>query len=78
MAFQVYADFVEDAPQKILEKQASDLGFAFLDLLPLLRQYRTREKDIYFDWCHPTAKTNDMIGKAIAAFLLKLTIDDPA
>ncbi len=72
VAFQVYADFVEDAPQKLLGEKAADLGFAYLDLLPLLRQYRTREKDVYFDWCHPTAKTNDMIGKTVAAFLRKI------
>ncbi|MCK4378311.1 MAG: hypothetical protein KAW01_03160, partial [Deltaproteobacteria bacterium] len=70
-AFQVYAGFVEDAPQRLLREKASRLGFYYLDLLPLLRKYRKEEKDIYYDWCHPTVKTNDFIGRILAEFLIE-------
>ena len=52
------------------------MGLYYLDLLPLLRKYREREKDLYYDWCHPTVKTNDFIGGEIADFLLKLPLPE--
>jgi len=70
VAFQVYADFREDTPQRLIQEQAAGRNFYFLDLLPYLRQYRENHKDIYYDWCHPTVKTNDFIGKIIADFLV--------
>ncbi|MDP8215136.1 MAG: hypothetical protein RAO92_08590 [Candidatus Euphemobacter frigidus] len=70
VAFQVYAKFVEDTPQNILRKKVAARGFYYLDLLPYIRAYRERERDIYYDWCHPTVKTNDYIGKIIADFLI--------
>ena len=69
VAFQVYADFEEDTPQQRIGEEARERGFSFLDLLPYLREYRKSHKDIYLDWCHPAAKTNDFIGKIIAEFL---------
>ncbi|MDP8236009.1 MAG: hypothetical protein P9M08_06475 [Candidatus Erginobacter occultus] len=69
VAFQVYADFMEDIPQERIKKEARQRDFFFLDLLPSLREYRKSHKDIYLDWCHPAAKTNDFIGKIIARFI---------
>lgn len=71
VAFQVYANFEEDAPQRILRDKARNREFSFLDLLPYLREYRKDHKDIYYDWCHPAVKTNDYIGERIADFLIK-------
>jgi len=72
-AFQVYAKFLEDTPQRILREKADRLGFDYLDLLPILRKYSEVEKGLYYDWCHPTVKTNDFIGRAIATFLLGIS-----
>jgi len=71
VAFQVYADFIEDTPQQKIKAASVGRNFAYLDLLPYLRRYRSDHKDIYYDWCHPAAKTNDFIGKIIADFLFR-------
>ena len=71
VAFQVYADFMEDTPQRLIRGMAAGRNFYFLDLLPYLRQYRENHKDTYYDWCHPTVKTNDFIGKIIANFMVQ-------
>jgi hypothetical protein len=64
VSFQVYSDFVEDKPQKILAKTATAHGFEHMDLLPLLRQHS--ESDLFFDQCHPRVPANALIGQAIA------------
>lgn len=69
VAFQVYAAFLEDTPQRILREKVSRRGFLYLDLLPFLRKYREGEKDLYYDWCHPTGKTADFIARVLAGFL---------
>ena len=69
VAFQVYAAFLEDTPQRILREKVKRRGFFFLDLLPFLRKYRKEEKDLYYDWCHPTGKTADFIARVLAGFL---------
>lgn len=68
VAFQVYADFLEDLPQRTLEKMARERGFACLDLLPLLRS--KRDHPLFYDQCHPTPAANAWIGEAIARFIL--------
>jgi len=74
VAFQVYAGFMEDTPQRIIAEEAGKRDFVFLDLLPYLREYRKSHNDIYLDWCHPAAKTNDFIGKTIADFIYPLSL----
>jgi hypothetical protein len=69
VAFQVYASFREDTPQRTMEEKAKRLGFPSLDLLPYLRKYRRRERNIYCDWCHPAGKTDDFIARVLAGFL---------
>jgi lysophospholipase L1-like esterase len=71
VAFQVYADFLENTPQEIILKKAGSRSFYYLDLLPYLREYIRDHKDIYYDWCHPAVDTNDFIGKIIADFLFR-------
>lgn len=70
VAFQVYASFHEDYPQKMLQEIAVEHGFYYIDLLPVLRKYRT--EDLFFDYCHLKKKPNDIIGKEIAMFLKKI------
>jgi len=67
VSFQVYAKFLEDAPQRRMALQAAERGFAFLDLLPLLRAHAS--EDLFFDQCHPREETNDLIGAELARFL---------
>lgn len=68
VSFQVEAKFLEDAPQRRMASEAAGRGFAFLDLLPLLRA-QTGEH-LFFDHCHPRERTNDLIGAELASFLL--------
>jgi len=65
--YQVQAHFIEDAPQRGLERRAKSLGFYYLDLLPILRQHQGEE--LFFDQCHPRQGANDLIGRQIAEFL---------
>jgi hypothetical protein len=70
VAFQVHADFVEDAPQRRLRALARRLGFAYLDLLPGLRRQRGRR--LFYDHCHPLPATNAWIGQQLSDLLLPL------
>lgn len=67
VAFQVYAEFLENTPQQILGEKVRNIGFRSLDLLPVLRKHEG--KKLFFDHCHPRVIANDIIGKAIAQFL---------
>ena len=67
VSFQVYADFIEDKPQKKLREITRKFGYDYFDLLPVLRKYR--DEDLFFDQCHPKVRANDIIGNAIAGFL---------
>jgi lysophospholipase L1-like esterase len=69
VAFQVYANFVDDYPQRKLEDIAKSLGFKYHDLLPLLRN--NNKQKLFFDQCHPLAVTNDLVGREIADFINK-------
>jgi hypothetical protein len=64
VSFQVYSEFVDDKPQKLLAATATAHGFEHMDLLPLLRQHN--DSNLFFDQCHPRVSTNALIGKAIA------------
>ncbi len=70
-AFQVYASFREDRPQRKLRELAAKRGFPFLDLLPALREFHMEGKGTYFDWCHPTAKTSREIGRLLSSFIVR-------
>lgn len=69
VAFQVYANFVDDYPQRKLEEIANSLDFKYHDLLPLLRNHNKQK--LFFDHCHPLAVTNDLVGRGIADFVNK-------
>jgi lysophospholipase L1-like esterase len=70
-ALQVYAGYLENRPQRKIKELAAARGFAFLDLLPPLREFQQKEKNIYFDWCHPTAKTNSIIGDILSSSIVQ-------
>lgn len=67
VSFQIYADFIEDFPQRILKEKITALGFYYFDLLPLLKKYKN--EDIYYDQAHLKKNANDIIGKAVANFI---------
>jgi hypothetical protein len=67
VSFQVYASFLADEPQRRMASEAARRGFAFHDLLPLLRQHSG--EDLFFDHCHPREATNALIGTDVADFL---------
>lgn len=68
VSFQVYAKALDDSPQRRLEKEAAEAGFAFLDLLPILRA-RSDDENLFFDQCHPREPANELIGAELASFL---------
>lgn len=67
VVYQVNADFVEDYPQRMAKEEAEKFDFKYVDLLPVLR--KNRDKDLYFDWCHPKEIGNDIIGHEISDYL---------
>lgn len=68
VAYQVYATYVEDAPQQRLRELARKYGFGFLDLLPVFRS-ETGSRTIFLDWCHLAVDGHDIAGKALATLL---------
>lgn len=65
--YQVYADFLDDTPQQRMRHEAEKFGFAYLDLLPLLRA--KNRPPLFYDHCHPKEPANALIGQALAEFL---------
>jgi len=65
--YQVDADFLEDTPQQRMRHEAEKFGFAYLDLLPILRA--KNRPPLFYDHCHPNEQTNALIGQALAIFL---------
>lgn len=66
VSFQVYADFVEDSPQKQLALLASRFEFSFLDLLPVLRQHR--QEELFYDQCHLRPLGHEIVAEELAGF----------
>jgi hypothetical protein len=73
--YQVYTEYLEDKPQRLMEERARKMGFYYLDLLPLLRE--KSDRDLFFDQCHPNREANDIIGRAIADFLRERVLPGP-
>ena len=67
VVFQVVADFLEDTPQKLLEKYSGKYGFYYYDLLPKLRE--NKDIDMFYDHAHPNREGSRIIGNVIAEFL---------
>lgn len=66
--FQLYTDFNENYPQTVMHDKAQNMGFYFLDLLPLYQQIKY--KPLFYDWAHIKEIPNDLVGKEIADFLI--------
>jgi len=65
--FQVEADYLERAPQQMVEAEARAHGFHFVDLLPLLREHRGEK--LFYDHCHLVSSANAIVGESLARFL---------
>ncbi|MCB0344993.1 MAG: hypothetical protein KDD66_07740 [Bdellovibrionales bacterium] len=65
--YQVGAEFVDDVPQKKLAALCSEMGFAFFDLLPVLRPFRAEE--LFYDHNRLTPFGYKTIGEPLAKFL---------
>ena len=68
VSFQVYADYLEDMPQRKVIEISESLGFKTLDLLPVLRKHK--DKDLYYDQCHPKKVGNEIVAEALSTYLL--------
>lgn len=78
---QVYADFVENAPQRMFKAVMTKLDLAHHDLLPVMRRaWQERpgpaakrwgpEGYLFFDGCHPTTFGNRLVGRDLGRFLV--------
>jgi len=73
VSFQVYAHFLDDAPQRALGAIAAQRGIPTLDLLPLLREHRGRL--LFLDHCHPTVYGHEIIGAEVGEFLQRVAVE---
>ncbi|NOZ67828.1 MAG: SGNH/GDSL hydrolase family protein [Deferribacteres bacterium] len=67
VSVQVEAEFFDNKPQRILKKICEERNIPFLDLLPVMRE--NREKNLFYDQCHPTFTGNTIIAEALYKFL---------
>lgn len=65
--YQVDAEFKDDAPQQRAGEILRTLGIPYLSLLDLEREHRSEE--IFYDWCHPNERGNEIIAPAIEKFI---------
>ena len=72
--YQVEAEYLEDAPQRLFAATTAELGLEGLDLLPLLRQAASgdRPTGLYFDQCHLTPRGNALVAEALADFTARV------
>ena len=67
---QVNVDYVYDFPQRQLRAVARDLDLPLLDLLPIFRDaWRRGERDLFYDWCHPTPRGSEIIAAEVLRFV---------
>lgn len=67
VAYQVEAHFLENKPQQLLKNTAVSLGFDTYDPLPMLREHK--DSHLFYDECHLTRTSNNLIGQGIVRIL---------
>jgi hypothetical protein len=65
--YQVESQFLEDAPQRRMAEITSKMDIAFLSLLDVERKHA--DEALFFDWCHPTVRGNEIITESVSEFL---------
>jgi len=68
VSFQVYADYLEDGPQRKLRELAGKFNFRFFDMLPVFRSHAADGR-IFIDAYHLTEYGHSLAGEAQAGFL---------
>ena len=75
VSYQVQSALVMDEPQRIFVRYMTDLGFAHLDLLPLLREkYQRDGVNVFYDHCHYRPESYEYFAKTEADFPLREVI----
>jgi lysophospholipase L1-like esterase len=69
VAFQVYSEFVEDAPQQRIIAMSKKYDFSCYDLLPLFRAQKSESRSLFLDWCHLTETGHELVGDVLAVYL---------
>lgn len=67
--YQVYTEYVDDLPQLHMRRIAESLKIPEFSLLEVLRSHNSEE--LFFDWCHPNDRGNQVVVTAIGDFILK-------
>jgi lysophospholipase L1-like esterase len=67
VAYQVMTDFIDDFPQQQISKIAQSYQIPIVSLLE--EERNNREEEIFFDWCHPNFKGNQVIAPIILKFI---------
>lgn len=68
VSFQVYADFLDDIPQKRIRAIMEKGNIPFLDLLPKLRQ--DNKINLFYDHCHLNADGQNIVAQELSRFLI--------
>ena len=75
VSYQVQSALVMDEPQRNFVRYMTDLGFAHLDLLPLLREkYQRDGVNVFYDHCHYRPESYECFAKTEADFPLREVI----
>lgn len=71
--YQVESNIDASEPQRYFDKTMNELNITHFDLLPVLKKYISANSgtDLYFDKCHMKPNGNEIVGRAIAQFLIK-------
>jgi hypothetical protein len=75
VSYQVQSELLMDEAQRDFERQLMEAGFAYRDLLPLLREKVQRDSvNVYYGhrYCRP--KRQEHFAKAVADLLLRKVI----
>lgn len=68
VSFQVYAEFLEDIPQRRLADICAKSNILFLDLLPKLRE--NNNSALFYDQCHLNIAGQSIVSEELARFII--------
>ena len=68
VSFQVYADFLNDFPQRRLRGIAEKHNLPFVDCLPTLREHK--DTPLFYDHCHLNEEGQNIVAKELSRYIL--------
>ena len=75
VSYQVEGERLFDFPQRKAAALAKKMGVPLLDLLPLLREEKSRSRErLFYDQCHPTPYASRVIAEHILGFFVEGTL----